>query len=263
MGFFKKLFSGDTESKKAPPAAAPPPETQPATEVPAPATSLSAIDWHEAGQKLFFEQTIRPQVDESLLKFVKSIPSDSGISAGDVLHLAAMVGALEPTRMLEIGGGHSTQAIHFAKVTRMLPGELITADANPSADVTELVDAHLAVPVQQVLLEDFQSLNSGEMLIIDLKKLAANRADVLYVLRDILPKVNSGVIVGVHGIDLFHSSGHDPISPLRDVKNLLLGFFAEASRCEVLQSSPVPMEDVMMSATQQRMPATIVWFRIK
>ncbi|HNM45870.1 MAG TPA: hypothetical protein PKH51_02535 [Candidatus Sumerlaeota bacterium] len=252
MGFFKKLFGGSAEPAKAPPAP-PPAAARPAV----PVFDAARIDWNEAAQADFFSRIIAPQIDESLCKFLARPPfaGNSQITASDAAILSAIVCGTESSRMMEVGGGFSTMAIHHAKVTKMLPGELITIDDAPPTDLVELVDAHLATPLQKVLLEDFLTLQRDEMLIIDLKRLSASTSDVDYLLRDILPKLNPGVLVGAYGIALHTMTASD-------ARNLLLAFAGDAARSEILLSTAIVQRDhdaILPDAGG----VTSLWFRIR
>lgn len=120
----------------------------------------------------------------------------------DAAVLFGVLAEYEPSRIMEIGSGYSTLVIDHARRVLQLPGEVIAVDPDPRIDITEHVDAHLQDRVQDVPVSDFQILVDGELLLIDSTHIYQPGGDVEYLLKEVLPALNPGVIVGLHGIRL-------------------------------------------------------------
>ena len=103
---------------------------------------------------------------------------------------------------MEVGGGWSTRLIRAAINAQNLPCEVICIDPSPVVEVDEVVDAWLDQPVQELPLSDFDQLKAGEMLVLDTTHVAFPGGEVLHLFQRVLPRLNAGVIVGVHGVRL-------------------------------------------------------------
>ncbi|MDK2973327.1 MAG: hypothetical protein PWP23_3082 [Candidatus Sumerlaeota bacterium] len=204
---FKRLLSGRKET----PAPIPP--------VSAPATTASAaageaamppgalidcagIDWNPDEQLAF----VRDVLPEHAASGAQAWKHAGGASASadllDAAVLHAMVTRHEPTRIMQVGCGATTHVIRAALAAKNLPGELIAIDPSPSTDISEVVDAPLLCPVQEIPRSDFEMLRDGEMLILDLTHIIVPGGEVLYLYQHILPHLNPNVIVGVRGTSL-------------------------------------------------------------
>lgn len=218
MAFFKSLFGGST-----------PPETPEAKPVAKPASpeldSLWAqtiseaqkqkpllaqlpqqgIAWNEEEQRRvvsevlprwrneFFQALEVAQLDPARL------PAESPLFL-DLAVLYSMVAERKPTRLMEVGCGHSTRVIRAAFKKHNLPGELIAIDPNPTIDVTEYTDAFLQDAVQSLPPSDFETLQPNEMLHLDLTHRVAPGGDVEHLYQRILPVLKPGVVVGIQGV---------------------------------------------------------------
>jgi predicted O-methyltransferase YrrM len=122
--------------------------------------------------------------------------------------LYCMIRKFAPHRFVEIGSGHSTlvAARAMAKNREMsLHGTIAAIEPFPPSFLQELqlfpVDLKTQ-PVQEVPIEFFSSMESGDILFIDSSHVCKVGSDVQYEFLELLPRLNSGVIVHVHDIFL-------------------------------------------------------------
>jgi predicted O-methyltransferase YrrM len=123
--------------------------------------------------------------------------------------LYCMVRHYKPKRIIEIGGGFSTRITSRAireNVRRDRANcELITIEPMPDKILKQGIpglSGLIEKPVQQVHLDVFESLGSGDILFIDSSHVVSIGNDVIYEYLEILPRLQKGVIVHVHDIFL-------------------------------------------------------------
>jgi hypothetical protein len=112
----------------------------------------------------------------------------------DAETLYAILGHFKPRRVVELGSGSSTLVIKLAQART--PFELHTFDPYPRAgDVIPL-------RAQDVPLEHFTDLESGDVLFVDTTHTVKTGGDVTRIVLDILPRLARGVLVHFHDIFL-------------------------------------------------------------
>lgn len=112
----------------------------------------------------------------------------------------------KPRRVIEIGSGHSTLVLAGAmrkNAAEGAAGEFTAIEPHPHGflkngldGLTNLIEAR----VQDVPLDVFRRLESGDVLFIDSSHVVAMDSDVLYELLRILPALAQGVLVHFHDI---------------------------------------------------------------
>ena len=121
----------------------------------------------------------------------------------------AMLRHYKPSCVIEIGSGYSTRVL--AKAMRAnreydgVEGKLITIDPDPDrlpCNGMEDFVTYLQKPVQDIDLDVFKKLESGDVLFIDSSHVAGIGSDVVREFLEILPVLNPGVIIHVHDIFL-------------------------------------------------------------
>lgn len=158
------------------------------------------IDLDESGQRRLMQQ-LGPLMDE--LPEDRWQPNDMyGRADAAVLH--AMLRHHEPSRLLEVGSGYST-AVALDVADRYLPHLDITcvepypqrlrSRLRPGDDVATVVE-----PVQDVPIEVFGRLGTGDFLFIDSTHVLKSGSDVAWLYLHVLPTLPAGVIVHVHDI---------------------------------------------------------------
>jgi len=127
---------------------------------------------------------------------------------GDGVVLHAMLRYVRPRRIVEVGSGFSS-ALILDTVDRYLPEaevtfvepypELLESLLRPGDD--ERVAIH-RVPVQDVDLDVFTSLERGDVLFIDSTHVSKAGSDVNHLFFEVIPRLAQGVWIHLH--DIFH-----------------------------------------------------------
>jgi hypothetical protein len=134
---------------------------------------------------------------------------NGGFMAGDGNAYYAIIRHLRPKRIIEIGSGNSTLlALHAIDKNReMLPEygcKFIAIDPYPVdylktlSRMVELKECKL----QELPLDYFDQLGSGDILFIDSSHVLRSGGDVWMEYCEIIPRLRSGVYVHVHDISL-------------------------------------------------------------
>ncbi|HMH24182.1 MAG TPA: class I SAM-dependent methyltransferase [Puia sp.] len=172
--------------------------------------NLPGIGWNEAGQlallnDFHYQEELdaipfdRP-ADE--LQFFYGNPS---LGPGDAEYLYCMIRHFKPGKIVEIGSGYSTLIARQAIATNR------SADAGyqcahiciepyemPWLEKTG-VEVHRKL-VEEVDLSLFRSLGKNDILFIDSSHMIRPQGDVLFEFLQILPSLQSGVVIHVHDI---------------------------------------------------------------
>jgi hypothetical protein len=130
-------------------------------------------------------------------------------SVGDALTLHGMLRLIRPERLIEIGGGHSS-AMTLDTVEHFLGGRTELTFIEPSAEQLDSVMRHgdrqhvtiVATPLQQVPLDTFATLQSGDVLFVDSSHVLKTGSDVAWLYGSVLPSLADGVHVHIH--DMFY-----------------------------------------------------------
>lgn len=122
----------------------------------------------------------------------------------DALVYHAMIRAVRPRRIIEVGSGFSTY-LAAAAAARNGNTELVSIDPFPNETVHagfpgrgELVMR----PVQEIEPEFFDRLGENDILFIDSSHCARCGSDVTWLFLEVLPRLQPGVLVHVHDIFL-------------------------------------------------------------
>lgn len=131
-------------------------------------------------------------------------------SFGDAASLYCIIRNFKPHRIIEIGSGMSSLVIHFAlsknnnesggKKARHIiidpyPGTLIEKDLFDSISLVK-------EKVESVKEEYFEQLQKNDILFIDSGHTVRIGSDVNYLILDILPRLERGVIIHLHDVSL-------------------------------------------------------------
>lgn len=111
----------------------------------------------------------------------------------------AMVRDYKPTRIVEIGSGHSTRFMARAIRDGGLETKLTSIDPEPRATLDGLDIERVAKRVQEF---DLPALASGDILFIDSSHIVSPGSDVDHILRTIVPDIPVGTLVHFHDIFL-------------------------------------------------------------
>jgi hypothetical protein len=172
---------------------------------------LPGIDWNEKEQlrildKLNYSQELDAFANEKSsdgsFRFGYDNPS---IAQGDANYLYAMIRHSKPKKVIEVGCGHSTLL--------SLEAERKNKTDNPSDTCEHICIEPFEMPwleklgvtvhrkkVEEVDLPFFSQLSAGDILFIDSSHMIRPQGDVLFEFLQILPTLNSGVVIHVHDI---------------------------------------------------------------
>ena len=120
----------------------------------------------------------------------------------DAAALYTLVRTRRPTRIVEVGSGHSTRFIARAIRDGGLDTALTAIDPAPRADIAGLPLTLHRKTLQDVGLAPFASLAAGDLLFVDSSHVLMPGTDVDIILNQVLPGLPDGVIVGFHDIFL-------------------------------------------------------------
>jgi len=117
----------------------------------------------------------------------------------------ALIRHLQPQRVIEIGGGYSTQLAGKA-LTRNGKGKLTCIEPYPEA---RLLEANLNLDLVEKRVEDvdvdfFSCLETNDILFIDSSHAVKFGSDVCYEFLEVLPRLKPGVWIHVHDIFFPH-----------------------------------------------------------
>jgi hypothetical protein len=162
----------------------------------------AAIDFRSEAQLALIAELVqyRPELEQLSFDF------DNVFFGGfDAAVYYALIRHLQPRRVIEIGGGYSTQLAAQA-LARNGRGRLTCIEPYPEA---RLLDAKLDIeliktPVEQIDVDFFLSLDANDILFIDSSHAVKFGSDVCYEFLEVLPKLKPGVWVHVHDIFFPH-----------------------------------------------------------
>jgi predicted O-methyltransferase YrrM len=159
-----------------------------------------------------------------------------GASSAYLLH--AFVRHFKPGRVIEVGAGHSTQIFRGA-LDMNGGGTLTTIDPYPQEQVdAPPADELIAEFVEKVPVERFSGLGAGDMLFIDSSHVIRTGGDVQYLYLDVLPRLQPGVLVHVHDIQLPYEYPRSyPPRYFWTEQYLLQAFLSHNPRWEVLMAA--------------------------
>lgn len=172
---------------------------------------LAGIDLHPERQLRLLAEVFprfRPEYDtfrtiagDDPAEFYFENPFFSGT---DALVLYCMIRHLRPARVLEVGSGFSTRVSARAVLTNGT-GNLQCIEPYPSPELVvgfRGLDRLFTSKVQDMGLEPFLALESGDILFIDSTHICAIASDVNFLFLEVLPQLQPGVVVHVHDIFL-------------------------------------------------------------
>lgn len=113
----------------------------------------------------------------------------------------AMVRESRPSRIVEVGSGHSTRFMARAIRDGDFASHLTAIDPAPRADIQALGIDLVLQPLQQASMDSFSGIGAGDIVSIDSSHLAVAGSDVDIMVNSVLPTLPSGALVHVH--DMF------------------------------------------------------------
>ena len=159
--------------------------------------TYSGIDFHWDQQLALINElaTYRDELPE--------FDFDNGYFGGlDAAIYYALIRHLQPQRIIEIGGGYSTQIATKALAANR-KGKLVCIEPYPerlNGSNVELIQKR----VEEMNVDFFSTLEANDILFIDSSHTVKFRSDVCYEFLEILPRLAPGVWVHVHDIFFPH-----------------------------------------------------------
>lgn len=156
----------------------------------------------------------------------------------DTIILYGMLREYQPSKMLEIGSGFSTEiALLAAKHTRT---EIQCIEPYPSGNLISR-EAELKkltrLPVQKVPPDMFSELHAGDFLFIDTTHTVKIGSDVNHLIFNVLPHIRPGVFIHIHDIFLpyeYPKHWYDEISIFWSEQYLLLAYLLDNPKVEIV-----------------------------
>ncbi|MBI5847478.1 MAG: class I SAM-dependent methyltransferase [Nitrospirae bacterium] len=107
-----------------------------------------------------------------------------------------------PSTFIEVGSGNSTKFARRAITDHGLRTKIISIDPYPRADIDSICDQVIRERLEDVDLSIFSSLGAQDIVFIDNSHRIFMNSDATVVFLDILPILESGVLIQLHDICL-------------------------------------------------------------
>jgi hypothetical protein len=158
----------------------------------------AAVDFNFEAQLNLINQLVQYRAELEHLSFDFDNVFFSGFDAAVYY---ALIRHLQPQRVIEIGGGYSTQLAAKA-LARNGQGRLTCIEPYPEARLLEAnLDLELVQkPVEQIDADFFSYLEPNDILFIDSSHAVKFGSDVCYEFLEVLPRLKPGVWIHVHDI---------------------------------------------------------------
>ena len=194
-----------------------------------------------------FERTLRrlcdPYRDEyaDLSAWRQAMSSGAGPGYGYIESqcLHAVLRSLKPQQVIEVGSGVSTAIILDALDRNDVAHQVTCIEPYPSSWLVHNKAVTLIrEPVQVLDIEIFKTLSRNDLLFIDSTHTVKPGSDVNYLMLEVLPRLNPGVIVHFHDIYLPYDYSRDVLDTFLHWQetSLLRAFLIDNSRARILLS---------------------------
>jgi hypothetical protein len=120
----------------------------------------------------------------------------------DPISLMGMLLTKRPEKYFEIGSGNSTKFARHTIASARLETKLLSLDPEPRASIDTLCDSVIRRRLEDCDLSIFDDLNAGDIVFFDGSHRAFTNSDVTVFFLDVMPRLQSGVIVHIHDIML-------------------------------------------------------------
>jgi predicted O-methyltransferase YrrM len=174
---------------------------------PVSARETPGVDWRHAEQVALCRDVFARQTRLALRDDASDDPSEYFATNGqypplDAWLLEAMLQRQRPKRFIEIGSGFSS--LVTARVNReLLDNGMRFTCVEPYPrqfllDGVPGISDLIVEKVQDVALETFETLGSGDILFVDTSHTVKTGGDVTWIFHEIIPRLAPGVLVHVH-----------------------------------------------------------------
>lgn len=115
----------------------------------------------------------------------------------------ALIRLLRPKRIIEVGSGNSTHLFREAITDGNLDTKLVSIDPSPRRDVGSVADEVICRRLEDVPPSELQdALQPNDILFIDSSHEVRPGNDVVSLFLNVVPQLNTGVVIHVHDIFL-------------------------------------------------------------
>lgn len=120
----------------------------------------------------------------------------------DAVSLYCLLARYRPSRYFEVGVGNSTLFARRCIDDFGMPTELVVIDPYAQNAGTGVCTRLVREPLEKIDPAFFEALQAGDLLFIDNSHRVFMNSDATVFFLDILPRLRSGVVVGIHDIAL-------------------------------------------------------------
>jgi hypothetical protein len=114
----------------------------------------------------------------------------------------AMVRDRRPSRIVEVGSGHSTRFMAAAIADAGLATRLVAIDPEPRADLAAIAAETIPQTVPDCGQAPFAEIGAGDILFIDSSHVLMPGSDVDFLINRIMPGLPPGALVHIHDVFL-------------------------------------------------------------
>lgn len=118
----------------------------------------------------------------------------------DCVSLYCLLAIHNPRLYVEVGSGNSTKFARRSITDNGLRTRIISIDPNPRAQIDELSDTVIRMPLEDVDLSLFSQLEENDVLFVDNSHRCFTNSDVTVCFIDIMPALKNGVFLHLHDI---------------------------------------------------------------
>jgi predicted O-methyltransferase YrrM len=240
---------------------------------------LTGLNWCEDGQLAFLQTCAGYRAEYGRFPIEKVgdgfFVNNLRFQAVDAEVLYCMIRHFKPRRICEIGSGYSTHVSSMAAAANRAEGapcQIEAIEPYPGRELQKLSGVEVrGVAIEELPLEEFDKLESGDILFIDSSHTIRTGGDVVREYLEILPRLKPGVIVHCH--DIFLPADY----PRRfimdagifwDEQYLFHAFMLFNSAFEIMWSShymhlthPEALRDAFNSYPKCPTPPASIWIR--
>ena len=168
--------------------------------------AFPALDFNWSEQLSVLQSLTKYRAELDQLYQSRAFNFENGFFGGfDAAAYYGLIRELKPRRVIEVGGGYSTQIAARALARNHSEGNsntLKVIEPFPEPRLTDSIAQMdvVAKPVQEVEVEFFSSLEANDILFIDSSHTVKFGSDVCYLVLEILPALKPGVWVHIHDI---------------------------------------------------------------
>lgn len=155
------------------------------------------IDWNLSEQERYLNEIFPDYAQEA------SVTENSGLSLVDAAILHAMIRHHNPKKIVEIGGGSSTQIAAGACLMNSadrLPSELITIEPHPGPVLRDGIPGLSDLIRSNVEDVELKRIIDCDLLFIDSSHFSQTGSDVNYEILEIIPRLKPGSIIHWHDV---------------------------------------------------------------